>query len=157
LSESRTHAFVGVMSDRFKLIAAVYLLFRRGDEILLLLRANTGYEDGKYGLVSGHVDGDEPLAAAAAREAREEAGVEIDPADLALRTVMHRRQDDERVEFFFEPSRWRGEIRNMEPDKCAALSWFPIQNLPENTIPYVREAIARSSQGVPYCEFWKPG
>ena len=68
------------MSDRFKLIAAVYLLFRRGDEILLLLRANTGYEDGKYGLVSGHVDGDEPLAAAAAREAREEAGVEIDPA-----------------------------------------------------------------------------
>jgi 8-oxo-dGTP pyrophosphatase MutT (NUDIX family) len=157
LSESRTHAFVGVMSDRFKVIAAVYLLFRRGDEILLLLRANTGYEDGKYGLVSGHVDGDEPLAAAAAREAREEAGVEIDPADLALRTVMHRRQDDERVEFFFEPSRWRGEIRNMEPDKCAALSWFPIQNLPENTIPYVREAIARSSQGVPYFEFWKPG
>lgn len=145
------------MSDRFKVIAAVYLLFRRGDEILLLLRANTGYEDGKYGLVSGHVDGDEPLAAAAAREAREEAGVEIDPADLALRTVMHRRQDDERVEFFFEPSRWRGEIRNMEPDKCAALSWFPIQNLPENTIPYVREAIARSSQGVPYFEFWKPG
>jgi 8-oxo-dGTP pyrophosphatase MutT (NUDIX family) len=157
LPESRTHAFVGVMSDRFKVIAAVYLLFRRGDEILLLLRANTGYEDGKYGLVSGHVDGDEPLAAAAAREAREEAGVEIDPADLALRTVMHRRQDDERVEFFFEPSRWRGEIRNMEPDKCAALSWFPIQNLPENTIPYVREAIARSSQGVPYFEFWKPG
>jgi 8-oxo-dGTP pyrophosphatase MutT (NUDIX family) len=157
LPESRTHAFVGVMSDRFKLIAAVYLLFRRGDEILLLLRANTGYEDGKYGLVSGHVDGDEPLAAAAAREAREEAGVEIDPADLALRTVMHRRQDDERVEFFFEPARWRGEIRNMEPHKCAALSWFPIQNLPENTIPYVREAIARSSQGVPYCEFWKPG
>ena len=143
--------------ERFKLIAAVYLLFRRGDEILRLLRANTGYEDGNYGLVSGHVDGDEPLAHAAAREAREEAGVEIDPADLALRTVMHRRQDDERVEFFFEPSRWRGEIRNMEPDKCAALSWFPIADLPENAIPYVREAIERSREGVPYCEFWKPG
>jgi 8-oxo-dGTP diphosphatase len=143
--------------ERFKLIAAVYLLFRRGDEILLLLRANTGYEDGNYGLVSGHVNGDEPLAHAAAREAREEAGVEIDPADLALRTVMHRRQDDERVEFFFEPSRWRGEIRNMEPDKCAALSWFPIADLPENAIPYVREAIERSREGVPYCEFWKPG
>jgi 8-oxo-dGTP diphosphatase len=143
-------------SQRFKLIAAVYLLFRRGEDILLLLRANTGYEDGAYGLVSGHVDGEEPLAVAAAREAREEAGVEIDPADLALRTVMHRRQDDERIEFFFEPTRWRGEIRNMEPDKCAALNWFPITSLPDNTIPYVREAIERSRQGVPYCEFWKP-
>jgi 8-oxo-dGTP pyrophosphatase MutT (NUDIX family) len=142
--------------DRFKLIAAVYLLFRRGDDILLLLRANTGYEDGNYGLVSGHVDGDEPLASAAAREAREEAGVEIDPADLVLRTVMHRRQDDERIEFFFEPARWRGEIRNMEPDKCAALAWFPLQSLPANTIPYVREAIARSSEGVPYSKFWQP-
>jgi len=142
--------------ERFKLIAAVYLLFRRGDEILLLLRANTGYEDGNYGLVSGHVDGDEPLAAAAAREAREEAGVEIDPADLALRTVMHRRQDDERVEFFFEPTRWLGEIRNMEPDKCAALSWFPIAHLPDNTIPYIREAIARYRAAVPYSAFWKP-
>jgi 8-oxo-dGTP diphosphatase len=143
-------------SERFKLIAAVYLLFRRDDEILLLLRANTGYEDGNYGLVSGHVDGDEPLAQAAAREAREEAGVEIDPADLTLRTVMHRRQDDERVEFFFEPSRWRGEIRNMEPDKCAALSWFPIGALPDNTIPYIREAIARYREAVPYSAFWKP-
>jgi 8-oxo-dGTP pyrophosphatase MutT (NUDIX family) len=142
--------------ERFKLIAAVYLLFRRGDEILLLLRANTGYEDGNYGLVSGHVDGDEPLAVAAAREAREEAGVEIDPADLALRTVMHRRQDDERVEFFFEPSRWRGEVRNMEPDKCAALSWFPIAELPDNTIPYIREAIARYRESLPYSAFWKP-
>jgi 8-oxo-dGTP pyrophosphatase MutT (NUDIX family) len=142
--------------QRFKLIAAVYLLFRRGDEILLLLRANTGYEDGNYGLVSGHVDGDEPLAVAAAREAREEAGVEIDRTDLILRTVMHRRQDDERVEFFFEPSRWRGEIHNMEPDKCAALTWFPLDGLPANTIPYVREAIARSVDGVPYSEFWKP-
>ena len=143
-------------SERFKLIAAVYLLFRRDDEILLLLRANTGYEDGNYGLVSGHVDGDEPLAQAAAREAREEAGVKIDPHDLALRTVMHRRQDDERVEFFFEPSRWRGEIRNMEPEKCAALSWFPIGALPDNTIPYIREAIARYREAVPYSAFWKP-
>jgi 8-oxo-dGTP diphosphatase len=144
------------MSDRFKLIAAVYLLFRRSEEILLLLRANTGYEDGNYGLVSGHLDGDETLAAAAVREAREEAGVEIDPADLALRTVMHRRQDDERVEFFFEPSRWRGEVRNMEPDKCAALRWFPIEALPDNTIPYIREAIARYREAVPYSAFWKP-
>jgi 8-oxo-dGTP diphosphatase len=38
------------MPDRFKLIAEVYLLFRRGDAFLLSLRANTGYCDGQYGL-----------------------------------------------------------------------------------------------------------
>ena len=45
--------------ERFKLIPAVFLIFRRGDEVLLLRRANTGYQDGKYGLVAGHLDGDE--------------------------------------------------------------------------------------------------
>ena len=55
------------MSEKFKLIPSVYLLFRNGDKILLLRRANTGYEDGNYGLVSGHVDGNEPMTVAAAR------------------------------------------------------------------------------------------
>lgn len=34
--------------DRFKLIPAVYLLLRQDNEVLLLRRANTGYQDGKY-------------------------------------------------------------------------------------------------------------
>ena len=140
---------------RFKLIAEVYLLFRRGDEFLLSLRANTGYGDGQYGLVSGHVDGGEPLAVAAAREALEEAGVTIDPRDLTLRTVMHRCSDDERIGFFFEPSRWRGEIFNAEPHRCAGLAWFALNALPENTIEYVREAIGNALAGVAYADRWR--
>lgn len=145
------------MTDRFKLIAAVYVLFRQDDKILMLQRKNTGYEDGRYSLVAGHADGDEPLTVAAAREASEEAGVEIDPADLVLKTVMHRRQDDERLDFFFEPRRWNGEIRNAEPDKCSDLSWFPINALPSNTIPYIRSAVECCRSGVVYSEFWRPG
>lgn len=144
------------MTDRFKLVAAVYVLFRRDDTILMLRRANTGYEDGNYSLVAGHADGDEPLTVAAAREAWEEAGVRIDPADLALKTVMHRRQRDERLDFFFEPRRWTGEICNAEPHKCSDLSWFPMHDLPGNTIPYVRAAIESYRSGVAYCEFWAP-
>ena len=142
--------------DRFKLIAEVYVLFRRGDEFLLSLRANTGYGDGFYGLVSGHVDGDEPLAVAAAREAREEVGVVIDPADLTLRTVMHRRSDSERLSFFFEPARWTGELVNAEPHKCDGLAWYAPGAMPANTISYVREAIANVLAGVPYADRWKP-
>lgn len=140
--------------ERFKLIAAVYVIFRRDAEVLLLRRANTGYEDGNYGLVAGHHDGNEPLSSAAAREAREEAGVEIDPASLTLATVMHRRQGDERLDFFFEARSWSGELRNAEPEKCAELAWFPIESLPANTIPYVRTAIANCQSGTGYCELW---
>ena len=40
------------MTEPFKLISTVYLLLRRDDELLLLRRANTGYQDGKYSLVA---------------------------------------------------------------------------------------------------------
>ncbi|GAU81480.1 NUDIX domain-containing protein [Bosea sp. BIWAKO-01] len=141
--------------ERFKLVVAVYVIFRRGSELLLLRRANTGYEDGNYGLVSGHHDGSEPLRAAAAREAREEAGVEIDPASLTFATVLHRSQDEERLDFFFEARSWQGELLNAEPEKCAELAWFPIDDLPENTIAYVRTAIVHWQSGTRYCEFWR--
>jgi len=141
--------------ERFKLIAEVYLLFRRGDAILLSKRANTGYEDGNWGLVAGHVDGGEPLTAAAAREALEEAGVHISPSDLTLRTVMHRGPGDERIGFFFEPARWSGEPINAEPHKCDGLEWFALGALPSNTVAYVRKAIGDAFRGEAYSEYWK--
>ncbi|MFA7286575.1 MAG: NUDIX domain-containing protein [Patescibacteria group bacterium] len=142
-----------VTSDRYKLIASVYLLFVKNDKILLLLRANTGYEDGKYGLVAGHLESGESLTNGAIREAKEESGVVIEPSDLVLRATMHRRQFDERLDFFFEVKKWSGELRNAEPDKCDDLSWFPLDDLPANTIPYIRQAIDCYRKDIGYSEF----
>lgn len=41
--------------ERFKVVPAVYLVLRRGEGVLLLRRANTGYQDGKYSLIAGHL------------------------------------------------------------------------------------------------------
>jgi len=35
----------------------------------------------------------------------------------------------------------KGKIKNMEPDKWDDLAWLPINKLPPNTIPYIRQAI----------------
>jgi 8-oxo-dGTP pyrophosphatase MutT (NUDIX family) len=122
------------------------LLVREG-RVLLLRRANTGYEDGSYSVIAGHLDGGETVIAAARREAAEEAGIALDEAAIEVVGVMHCRDGDEYVHFFAVAGSWEGEIRNCEPGKCDALEWFPLDGLPPNTIPYVRRAIENLRAG----------
>ncbi|MEJ8543898.1 NUDIX hydrolase [Brevibacillus borstelensis] len=128
--------------ERHTLPAAVHLFLLRGNEILLLRRYNTGYEDGNYSVPAGHLDGGEEVKAAAIREAREEAGIELDPQDLRVVGVMHRLSLDERIDFFLAAEKWTGSIVNAEPDKCDELRWVRLDKLPDNVIPYVRQAIS---------------
>jgi 8-oxo-dGTP diphosphatase len=142
--------------ERFKMKAAVYVLMRRGEEILLLQRKNTGYQDGNYGFPAGHMDGDELATHAAAREAKEEVGVTINPSDLRLVHTTHRLDtgiSSERVELFFESESWKGEPENMEPEKCDNIAWYPIAQLPPNTIPLLRRVLQLSNEGVSYSEY----
>ena len=135
------------------MVAAVYIMFVRENEILLLRRFNTAYEAGNYSFVAGHVDGNESLKQAAIREAREESGATITPEELNLVLTMHRLTPDrEQVEFFFEVKHWEGDLKIMEPNKCDDLSWFSREHLPENTIPYIREAIRCYRERIPYYE-----
>jgi len=138
------------VGERFRLLVAVHLFLLREDTVLLLRRFNTGYEDGNYSVIAGHLDGDEEVIAATIREAREEVGIAIDPADLAVVGVMHRRAADERIDFFLVTSRWAGTIRNAEPEKCDALAWRLLDDLPENVVPYVRRALDNYRQGRPF-------
>lgn len=139
--------------SRFKLIAEVHLVLMRDDRLLMLRRCNTGYEDGNYSLVAGHVDGEESFASAMAREAREEAGMSIRTDDLNLVHTMHRRSDEERVSLFFKAARWEGEPENREPHKCDDLSWFAVGRRPANTVPYIDFAVDQVLAGNIYSEF----
>ena len=131
----------------------VHLLFLREDQVLLLRRFNTGYGDGQYSVPAGHLDGGETVIDAAAREGREETGVRIEASDVAFSSVVHRRDGDERVDFFVHVRCWQGEPSNTEPDKCDELRWVNLGELPENVIPYVRKAIQNHLTGIPFNEF----
>ena len=142
---------------RTKFPIAVHLFFFRDDHILLLRRFNTGYEDGNYSVPAGHLDGGEPVRKAVQREALEEIGVHIKLEDIGFAAVMHRMSDDsERVDFFVHIKAWEGEPFNAEPDKCDELCWCDPDALPENTIPYVRQAIQNFRDGILFEEYgWK--
>lgn len=138
--------------SRFDLFpVSVHLFFRRGESVLLLRRRGTGFCDGMYSVPAGHVTQAESVTQAAAREAREEVGLVVSPAALRVVGAMYRRSTEARIDFFLEAEAWTGEPRNMEPDRCDEVAWFPRSRLPRNTVPYVRRAINYVSQ-IPWFE-----
>lgn len=143
--------------ERFKVVPAVYLVLMKDEKVLMLQRANTGYHDGEYSLPAGHVDGGESSTDALMREAKEESGIILHKENIRMKHVMHRPSDmdrsEERVDFFFVATQWHGEIINTEPEKCSDLSWFSLQQLPDNTIPYVRQALEYIQKDITYSEF----
>ena len=138
---------------RFKVIPEVHLVLLRDQQILMLRRFNTGYEDGNYSVVAGHVDGNETFRQAMVRESKEEAGIDVDSDALNLAHTMHRRADEERLSLFFVCRSWQGIPANVEPEKCDHLEWFALDQLPPNTIDYVRHAIRSVLSEVPYSEY----
>ncbi len=137
-------------TEKFKLRAAVYLLPIKDDKVLLSRRFNTGWMDGKYSLISGHIDGNETVFEAMVREALEEAGLKIDPLDLIPATVIHRKSDVEYIDFFFVVKKWQGTPTIKEPNKCDDLSWHPLDNLPNNLLPFIVEVLKNYQNKIPF-------
>jgi 8-oxo-dGTP diphosphatase len=138
-------------------IPASYLFLERDNRILLLRRSNTGYEDGNYSLIAGHVEANESFSQCIMREAEEEAGILLNPKDLTVVHVMHRNSGldkrHERIDVFFTAADWKGSISNKEPQKCDDLSWFPKDSLPSNIIPYIKQAIQHIAKQENYSEY----
>lgn len=123
-----------------RLTAAIngYLILRREDKVLLLLRKNTGYLDGHWCLPAGHIEQCEGATEGMVREAEEEIGVKMQPQDLRVVHIMHRTSNRINIDIFFECLKWKGEIENREPHKCESLSFFPLSSLPSQLLDYNR-------------------
>lgn len=145
--------------DKAKLTSSSYLVLIKNGKILLSLRANTGFYDGYYGLVAGHLKFGESFSRALIREAREEISISLKNLNLQVAHVMHRNEKlnppeiRERIDVFFKVKSWRGGIKNLEPRKCDNLSWFPLNRLPKKTIPYVKAVIENIKKKKFYSEF----
>ncbi|MGM7666162.1 NUDIX hydrolase [Microbacterium sp. A93] len=137
----------------FAVIPAAYVYLRRGDEVLLQQRQNTGYMDGTWAAgAAGHIELGETAATAACRETREELDVVLSERDLVPLTVMQRTDGttspiEQRADWFFTASTWEGTPLVMEPRKCAEIAWFALQSLPDAMPPHERLVLDALAHG----------
>lgn len=135
--------------EQFKIYTAAYLVLKKDNQVLLSKRANTGYQDGNYSLVAGHLDGGETVKDCIIREAQEEAGIILESNDLDVKHVLHCLMPDrEYITIFLTANKWMGEIKNLEPEKCSELGWFPLDKLPPNMTPEVGLALKNITKGI---------
>ena len=143
------------MQDRYSCKLVVDIMLTRKNEIngenevLLSLRKNTGYGDGKYELPGGHVEEGEDLKQAMVREAKEELLINIKENDLKIIHILHHYTGD-RVNFILTTDVYEGIPSIGEPDKCEKLEWFNINNLPNNISMKVKKSIEDINKGIFY-------
>jgi len=123
----------------FHLVAWVILRDPKG-RVLLARRSGVRYGSGLWGLPGGHVEGNETLAQAAARETAEEVGVTVRSSDL--RPVGFTRYADaevQGVDVFFTTHTWTGEPAAV--GECDAVAFFDPAALPPDALPWLGRAL----------------
>ncbi|GAA4533570.1 NUDIX hydrolase [Amycolatopsis samaneae] len=133
-------------------VVDVLLLLVRDGTVLLAQREGTGYADGLWNLPSGKLEAGEDLVAAMIREAREEIGLELTRDSLRMVNAVHNLNPHgrARVGFTFTADAWAGEPYNAEPHKCAKIAWYPLDALPEATVPYTAACVDLYRRGEPF-------
>ncbi|MFE3387776.1 trifunctional class I SAM-dependent methyltransferase/NUDIX hydrolase/VOC family protein [Streptomyces anulatus] len=138
-------------------VVDVHLILRRGPDVLLARRADTGYADGLLHMPSGHAEDGEDVREAMIREAAEEIGLDLEPEELRVALVMQHRGPGggARMGWFFvaehDPSR---PPRNAEPEKCSELDWFPLAALPDDMVAYCRAGLDGYRAGERFMIHW---
>jgi 8-oxo-dGTP diphosphatase len=131
------------VTDRLKVLPAVFVFLMKDSKVLLLRRAHTGWLDGFYDPPAGHLELEETLQEGGVRELKEEAGVIVDPKDLKL-VHIYQNYNSLKVPYFgfmFIAKKWQGEPKIQEPDKCDDMKFFDLNNLPKKITPYAKLAL----------------
>ena len=139
------------MPERYRIIPATFILVHteEGDEqqVLLQRRKDTGYSDGWYDAPRGHYEEEDELAPiAAVRELQEETGLIAQPGDLELFHIVANEHETPGKPYWYlflrvPLPRCIGRYAIQEPGKCDDMWFFPVNQLPENVVPHVRQVI----------------
>nr|DAJ86510.1 MAG TPA: NUDIX hydrolase [Caudoviricetes sp.] len=123
-----------------------YLLLIKNNQLLLEKRLG-GILNGKYTPIAGHTESGETVIDAIIREAKEEADINLKADDLEVKVIIQRPSAQYKgtptdiIDFFIFAENYSGEISNKEPEKCSEIAFYPLNNLPKDTLPHVKKAV----------------
>ncbi|MFE0582854.1 NUDIX domain-containing protein [Streptomyces sp. NPDC058874] len=123
-----------------------------GRVLLGLRHPDVKYAGDTWHYLAGRCEQESALACLV-REAWEEAGLVIDPADVELAHVVHVVDAPGSLplmQLVFRARRWEGTPEVREPDKC--LTWKPTHELPDRLVSYTRTAISSIAEGRAYAQ-----
>ncbi|MEU7647268.1 NUDIX domain-containing protein [Streptomyces huasconensis] len=126
----------------------------QGRILLGLRHPDVRYAGGSWHYLAGKCE-QESATACLIREAWEEAGLVIDPADVELAHAVHVVDSSgglPLLQLVFRARRWEGSPEVREPDKCVAWRWWPPHELPDQLVPYTRTAITSIAEGRAYSQ-----
>ncbi|GKQ33877.1 NUDIX domain-containing protein [Streptomyces sp. A012304] len=136
-------------------VVGVHLHLERDGKVLLGLRhPESPFAPSQHHFLAGHCE-QESAVACLIREAREEAGLVIEAADVELVHTVHvvdAPGAPPRLQLVFRARRWAGEPRVLEPDACLGWGWWPLDALPDPMVGYARAALDGIREGRPYTE-----
>lgn len=134
--------------------AHLYLEDDEGRVLLGLRHPDSAYAGSTWHFPAGHCE-QESAVSCLVREAREETGLVVEPADVEfvhLVHIVHTSGSRPRMQLVFRVRRWQGTPEVREPDKCLAWQWWSPDALPEPLVPYTRKAIEAIGEGRLYTE-----
>lgn len=146
-------------NGRLQVIPSVFVAIIKDGKVLLLRRANTGWLDGWYDLPAGHLEDQEQLKDGAVRELKEETRLIARPEDIKLIHIHqnHHNTQTPHYGYIFLASKWSGEPKIMEPDKCDDMDFFELGALPGKTAPYIKEALQKLGADEVSISYHAPG
>ncbi len=141
------------MEKRANFHITVGLVLIEDNKVLMMKRQNTGYMDGMYALVAGHVEVGESFKEAIIREAKEEVGITLKEENLDYVCAIRRGTNSEYINMYLACSEYEGIEENIEVEKCEEIRWIDIDNLPDNVIENDRRAIYNLNNDISFEEY----
>ena len=118
---------------------SVNLVLQKNGQVCLMRRFNTGWNDGMYALMGGHVEDGESPTQAIIREASEELGIKITENDV--KQVFTMAVSPDHIYLYFACENYQGQVTNQEPNECDDVRFFDIKNMPKNIIEADKKAL----------------
>lgn len=143
------------MTERVKFNATVSFLVEKNGKFLLFYRTDGYFKDGWWVLPAGHIEAGETATQTVIREAKEELNIDVEAKDVAFGHIVHNLVgENKRMDFYFKVKDFKGEIKNMEPGKCAKMEFFSKNSMPpiEKIAPTSLQALQSMWNNIPYSE-----